>query len=60
MRARRGSGFVLFSPFVLCSTHESPGGEITEEGGELDPHEEVRLSFAGLGEIKRREEVLDP
>ena len=26
-----------------------------EEGGELDSHEEVRLSFAGPGEIKRRE-----
>ena len=31
-----------------------------EEGGELDSHEEVRLSFAGPGEIKRREGVLDP
>ena len=31
-----------------------------EEGGELDYHEEVRLSFAGSGEIKRREVVLDP
>ena len=31
-----------------------------EEGGELDSHEEVRLSFAGPGEIKRREVVLDP
>ena len=26
-----------------------------EEGGELDSHEEVRLSFVGPGEIKRRE-----
>ena len=26
-----------------------------EEGGELDSHEEIRLSFAGPGEIKRRE-----
>ena len=26
-----------------------------EEGGEQDCHEEVRLSFAGPGEIKRRE-----
>ena len=25
-----------------------------EEGGELDSHEEVRLSFAGPGEISRR------
>ena len=31
-----------------------------EEGGELDSHEEVRLSFAGPGEIKKREVVLDP
>ena len=31
-----------------------------EEGGELDSHEEVRLSFAGPGEIKRRVAVLDP
>ena len=31
-----------------------------EEGGELDSHEEVRLSFAGPGEIMRREVVLDP
>ena len=30
-----------------------------EEGGELDCHEEVRLSFAGPGEIKRREVVLE-
>ena len=30
-----------------------------EEGGELDSHEEVR-HFAGPGEIKRREVVLDP
>ena len=28
--------------------------------GDLDSHEEVRLSFAGPGEIKRREVVLDP
>ena len=26
-----------------------------EEGGELDSHEEVRSSFVGPGEIKRRE-----
>ena len=26
-----------------------------EEGGELDSHEEVRLPFAGAGEIKSRE-----
>ena len=31
-----------------------------EEGRELDSHEEVRLSFAGPGEIKRREVALDP
>ena len=31
-----------------------------EEGGELDFHEKVRLSFAGSGDIKRREVVLDP
>ena len=31
-----------------------------EEGGELDSHEEVRLPFAGPGEIKKREVVLDP
>ena len=31
-----------------------------EEGGELDSHEKVRLSFAGSGDIKRREAVLDP
>ena len=31
-----------------------------EEGGDLDSHEEVRLSFAGPGEIKRMEVVLDP
>ena len=31
-----------------------------EEGGGLESHEEVRLSLAGLGEIKRREVVLDP
>ena len=37
-------------------TIQSPGREIIEEeGGELDSHEEVRLSFAGPGEIKRRE-----
>ena len=30
-----------------------------EEGGELDSHK-VRFSFAGPGEIKRREVVLDP
>ena len=28
--------------------------------GDLDSHEEVRLSFAGPGEIKRTEVVLDP
>ena len=28
-------------------------------GDELDSHEEVRLPFAGPGEIKRREVVLD-
>ena len=33
-------------------TIQSPGREIIEEeGGELDSHEEVRLSFAGPGEI---------
>ena len=31
-----------------------------EEGGELDYHKEVRLSFAGPGKIKRQEVVLDP
>ena len=31
-----------------------------EEGGELDSHEEVRLSFADPGVIERREVVLDP
>ena len=31
-----------------------------EEGGELDSHEEVRLSFADPAEIKRREVVLGP
>ena len=31
-----------------------------EEGGELDSNEEVRLSFAGPGEFKGREVVLDP
>ena len=31
-----------------------------EEGGELDSHEEVRLSFAGPDEIKKMEVVLDP
>ena len=31
-----------------------------EEGGELDSHEDVRLSFAGPGEVKMREVVLDP
>ena len=30
-----------------------------EEGGELDSHE-IRLSFAGPGEIKGREVMLDP
>ena len=35
-----------------------PGEISQEEGGELDSHEEVRLSFAGPGEIKRREVVL--
>ena len=47
----------------------SPGSRIVavsesrrdqEQGGELDSHEEVRLSYAGPGEIKRREVVLDP
>ena len=31
-----------------------------EEGGELDSHEEVRLSLASPGEIKSREVVLNP
>ena len=31
-----------------------------EEGRELDSHEEVKLSFAGPGEIKRMEVALDP
>ena len=31
-----------------------------EGGGELDSHEKVRLSLVGLGEIKRREVVLNP
>ena len=31
-----------------------------EKGGELDSHEEARLSFAGPGEIRKREVVLDP
>ena len=31
-----------------------------EEGGELDSHEEVRLSFTDPGEMKSREVVLDP
>ena len=35
-------------------------GRDQEEGGELDSHEEVRLSFAGPGEIKRREVVVVP
>ena len=30
------------------------------EGGKLDSHEEARLSFAGPGEIKRREVVVVP
>ena len=30
-------------------------GEDQEEGGELDSYEEVGLSFASPGEIKRRE-----
>ena len=33
---------------------------IQDAGGELDSHEEVRLSFAGPGKIKRREVALDP
>ena len=42
--------------------HFTPTTESTrdQERGELDSHEEVRLSFAGPGEIKRREVVLDP
>ena len=31
-----------------------------EEGGELDSHEEVRFSFSGQGEMKRRAVGLDP
>ena len=38
----------------------SPGEISEEEGGEMDSHEEVRLSFAGPGEIKRREVVVVP
>ena len=39
-------------------SHEEEGGELDpheEEGGKLDSHEEVKPSFAGPGEIKRRE-----
>ena len=35
-------------------------GDRARSRGELDSHEKVRLLFAGPGEIKRREVVLDP
>ena len=44
----------------LLTTALSESRRDQEVGGELDSHEEVRLSFAGPGEIKRREAVLDP
>ena len=42
------------------TSDQEPSRRDQEEGGELDSHEEVRLSFAGPGEIKRRVLVLDP
>ena len=43
------------------SRNETESRRDQEEGGELDSHEEVRCSsFAGPGEIKRREVPLDP
>ena len=44
----------------LLTTARSESRRDQEEGGELDSHDEVRLSFAGPGEIKWREVVLDP
>ena len=51
--------------FTAASLPLSKGGHVCnvrsearqdqEEVGELDSHEDVRLSFAGPGEIKRRE-----
>ena len=45
---------------MLVTHVESHARRAQEEGGELDSHEEVRLSFAGPDEIKRREMVLGP
>ena len=42
------------------SSSSSESRRDQEEEGELDSHEEVRLSFAGPGEFKRKEVVLDP
>ena len=46
--------------YLLIIIRISESRRDQEEGGELDSHEEVRLSFASPGEIKRREVVLDP
>ena len=40
---------------MLCNRNSSDPRREQEEGSELDSHEEVRLSFAGPGEIKSRE-----
>ena len=39
---------------MLCNRNSSDPRREQEEGSELDSHEEVRLSFAGPGEIKSR------
>ena len=42
------------------ATFTQGSGDRARSRGELDSHEKVRLLFAGPGEIKRREVVLDP
>jgi len=55
--AQEGVGIKKLEP-VQKGLAES--GRDQEEGAELDSHEEVRLPFAGPGEIERKEVVLDP
>ena len=45
---------------MLVTHVESHARRYQEEGGELDFHEEIRLSFAGPAEIERMKRVLDP
>ena len=46
--------------FTVRSKRAAKSRRDQEVRGELDSHEEVILPFAGPGEIKRREVVLDP